>query len=390
MNANTSMRKAFPLSQYPFFAIGACKLLIYVLCGLLPFVMASHAQQKTKGLFEASIGVRSQNKPERQYAAQRGLQEVFVRMSGTNKVLQDPKIQAAVDKAQTYMAQFQYYVNSNREEFEQGKRQVINIVFSESAVERTLRQSGQPYWPANRPKTLVWLVEDLPEKGRQFVNRARSKRLIESIEAAAAKRGLPLVYPLYDLEDRIAVSEDKLWSLDEEAIRQASLRYKADAVIVGRISETSRGRYLAYWEFFHNQTRKAFDSRTENMDEIARNAFNPVADYFASRYAIVPEQNESPLLVVQVSGVNNFAAYRKTLSYFEAMASISDVELAAARRDTLLIYLQSDSSLKFFENTLRLDNKLISEAENVNINTPEWQQVPRGTMTNPLQYRWSG
>ncbi len=367
-----------------------CLTKTLLVCGLGLLATLSYGQQKSKSLFEASVGVRSQSTPERQYAAQRGLQEVLVRMSGSPKVLENAKIQAAVDKAQSYMAQFQYHVNSDKEEYSQGKKQVINIVFSPAAVERVIRQSGQPFWPANRPKTLVWLVEDDPERGRQFVDRNKAEQLIASIEAAGARRGLPLIYPLYDLEDRILVSEDKLWSLDEKAIKQASLRYKSDAVIVGRVSKTSRGQYLAYWEFFHNGTRKAFDSRAANIREIGRRAFDPVADYFAARYSIRPEQNDSPLLVVQISGVEDFADYRKTLSYFESMASISGVTLAAARRDTLLIYLQSDSSLTFFENTLRLDNKLISEAEKVNINSPGWQQVPRGTTTNPLQYRWSG
>jgi len=369
------------------------KALVAKTCLFLTVLAASLgaiAAKSSLNFYEANVAVRSQAAKERQYAAQKGLQQVLVRMSGSASVLKNSAIQSKVSKAESYVQQFQYFVNDNQNDFKQGKKQLINFVYSSKAVEQILRDAGEPFWPTNRPSTVVWMVEDDPENGRQFVSKANSEELVKSLQNVAYNRGLPLVFPLYDLEDRVAITENKLWALDNEAILQASQRYKPGAILLGRLSKTSRGDYLANWEFIHNNSRKAFDSRTEDLQQLSKQVLFPVADYFSSRYAIVSKASESPLLVIQVSGVGDFADYRSALSYLENLAIVSDVALSAIRRDSLLILLESDSSLSLFESTLSLDNKLVAEGEKLKINAPAWEQVPRGTMTNPLQYRWSG
>jgi hypothetical protein len=55
------------------------------------------------------------------------------------------------------------------------------------------------------------------------------------LTAVADERGLPIALPLLDLEDLDAVTFLDVWAGDEERIGSAATRYRADAVLIGRV-----------------------------------------------------------------------------------------------------------------------------------------------------------
>ena len=112
--------------------------------------------QETLNFYRATIPVRSQDDKERQYAAQKGIQEVIQRMSGSETVLENPQIQIAIGNAQRYIEQFQYLAGEDSELIDRGYTLQLSMIFSSSVIRRIITESGEPYWPENRPTTLVW------------------------------------------------------------------------------------------------------------------------------------------------------------------------------------------------------------------------------------------
>ncbi len=339
--------------------------------------------------YRATIPVRSQDAKERQYAAQKGLQEVLVRMSGSEAVLENPQVQSEVDNAQRYIEQFQYQANTSPELVERGYREELSMLFSSRVVERILRQAGEPFWPVNRPSVLVWMVEDDANTGRQMVTRDSEPEVIASLEEAARKRGLPLVFPLLDLEDQSNLSTDQLWALNDEAIQQASDRYGADVVLVGKFSQTSRGEYWATWQYYYRGGSRVYDNRAEELDKLALAGVTPLAEALAKRYAIVSRGETSPHIFLSLSGIDGFGDYRQALDYLEGLAMVSGVSLIAVRHDTIFVSLQSDSSVTRFKNTLQLDRSL-RPAEVSPTLTLALANDNQGSLENPLVYRWAG
>jgi len=337
--------------------------------------------------YRGSVPVHSQSMGERKVAAQKAFAEVIVRMSGTQSSLQIEPIQKAQKDALRYVEQFQYAPLDDADWNAEGYDEQLFLQFSPAAIKRLLMETDK-FWPVNRPSTLIWLVEDSVDSGKQFVTGEVVPEVVEGFSEAAQERGLPLTYPLLDLQDQMHLSAEQVWRLDEEAILQASKRYDADVVLVGRYSATSQGEYLATWQFFHRGDSRVYDSRNPNSAALGRSALYPLADYLGYRYAIAPSDDASPDIVLQLSGIESFAGFRNAFDYLQGLAAISAVKLSVVRQDTMLLSLNSEADLDKFVNVLTLDGRMQQQESVLPGELPAWQQTAPGTRENPLRYRW--
>lgn len=358
------------------------RVIVLLLSVLMACSAASHA---AIDFYRGVVPVKSQAKQQRELAAKEAFAQVIVRLSGSSSALEEDAIRQAQSRALSYVEQFQYLALEDEELLARGYKEQISLQFSPAPLKKLLMASYK-FWPTNRPSTLVWLVEDSLEFGKQFISNDLAPEVIASFENNAAERGLPLTYPLLDLQDQMRLSAEQVWSLDEEAILVASQRYNADVVLVGRYSSTSRGEYLATWQFFHRGDTRVYDSRNGKAAELGGLALNPLADYLGTRYAIVSTGEKSPALVLQVSGVDSFASFRAALNYLDKMAAVSQLNLNAVRQDTLLLSLGSESSVDKLVSVLALDGRM--ELQENTGELPAWQQTAPGTVENPLRYRW--
>lgn len=349
--------------------------------------------QPDAAYYQAVVPVQSQSANERQRAAQQAFLDVIFRISGFEAAASDPQIVEKSKQALRYVEQYQYGPLSHPELQAAGHSLMLSLSFSPAVIEKILNESRQPFW-SNRPTTLVWLVEDDAEEGKQLLNKQSGVEAIASLEKAAGVRGMPLIFPVLDLDERLAVSAEKVWDVDETAILAASERYGADVVLVGKYSRTSRGELWSTWHFFHAGTSRSYDNRLRlgeeeySLDALGASALFPLADFLAERYAIQPFLETGSRLVVQLGGVRDFASYRRALDYLNGLAAVSQLHLAGVRHDTLLLYLDSGASVDKFLKVISLDNKLKVQSSD-KAPGPVWEQVPVGTLENPLRFIWS-
>ncbi len=358
--------------------------------------MSLNAQvTQANNYFRASVPVKSQSSSERKQATEEAFLQVLVRMSGTMAVQSEDGILQKLGSASRYVEQYQYEALDSDALKAEGFREKLTVSFSPVAVRRVLDQAQMPFWSVNRPNTLVWLVEDDAEQGKQLLNQYSETPVVGALGDAALVRGLPLTFPVLDMEDRLALSADDVWDVNEEAIMAASERYAPDVILVGRYSQTSRGELWSIWQFFHSGATRSYDSRvlvseTDGVDaRFGVDALYPLADFLSSRYAIQNRGEASGRLVVQLGGVNSFPAYRRSLDYLATLAAVSSLHVAAVRGDTMLLYLESEASVERLMSAIALDNKLKIFKDDERTGVPEWQQSPAGTPENPLRYRWS-
>lgn len=340
-----------------------------------------------KGLYTTDVLVSSQGGAERVRAASEGLAEVLLRVSGHPRALRHPDIKQALKRAQRYVSEFSYESTEDTLVVNGEVRAAHKLIlkYSASLVERLLRRAEQPIWPANRPNLLVWLVMDEYPTGRRLVGDAAVR---DSLRVAAQRRGVPMILPLLDLQDQIAISADALWELDETNTLAASRRYRADGILVGRYSQTSQGNWLANWKLLHRDEAVVFDSGSEEFDRMLNSGLDQVADYLAGLYAIVPGEQGPAAVVVQLSGVSNFASYAAALNYLDGLAMVRHAALVAVRGDTLLLNLYTEGDLSQLLDTLALDNKLLPADEGGSLSLPDSRYSAKGSAENPLQFRW--
>lgn len=373
-------------------------------------------------IYRAETLVATQSAAERNEAIKLGLEEVILRVSGDLASLESPLVREALSQAQTYLYEFSYA--STDEMLQVEERQVpatrLILKFSPSAIDKLLRDANLPLWPANRPKLLIWQIM---KDSNGDIYRVLDEESHKALYQQAGLRGLPLLLPLHDLEDNLALSDEDLWAQDEESIKAASERYKADAILIGRYSQGFGGSWESTWQLLHTSGNQHFEYQSADTAGIFTQAINVTADYFARLYAIVPgeEGSAAGVIVMRIDGVKEFSDYKELEGYLTELAITERVDLISIERDKVLIRLHTAGDLALLQNMLELGKKLypvISDSVPLQHvqpyipgtpSTGNWQQAPstgvngyesptvspittssaQGTLANPVVYRWS-
>lgn len=339
-------------------------------------------------LYSAAVVVESQSSSERARAASKGLRTVLVRISGVVDLEAEGDVAVALRNANQYIDQFHY--KHVTDEYGHRVEQLV-MSFTPVVIERLLLQANLPYWPTNRPPVLVWLVKDDPVEGRKLINE-RSDELVKGMFKGAAERGLQLKWPLLDLEDQLAIDADDVWTFEHETILEASERYRADTILVGRYTQTSQGQWWTSWQFFHRGDNQFYDLRLEDGMAAGAQALAPAADYLASRYSVVGDfgMNEGdPQMILQITNVKDFAAFKGALEYLRKVAVITSSQLLGVSGSSLLVAVELNGDTEQLKNALSLDSKLRPEPVQAAPGAP-WMAAPSGTPTDPLRLQWGG
>jgi len=73
-------------------------------------------------------------------------------------------------------------------------------------------------------------------KSASIVSSDTTPEIVEQLDALAHDQGLPVLFPLMDLEDRLQFGVQDIIESNSENITMAAARYAPDAVLVGLIS----------------------------------------------------------------------------------------------------------------------------------------------------------
>ncbi|WP_339900304.1 DUF2066 domain-containing protein [uncultured Gilvimarinus sp.] len=335
-------------------------------------------------LYSADALVKSQSEAQRAAAAKQALADTLVRVSGSTTVADNPAVRQALVRAQDYVYEYSYASTDEALEAIDGTlvpASRLQLKFSPPLIEQLLRDANLAFWPANRPTVLVWLVTNTPS-GRDV---ASDLPTLTVLREHADERGLPLMVPLFDLEDHLAMPADALWQMDERQIREASERYRADAIVVVRASELSGQRWRADWQLMHADGTPSFDAQGESLESLLPAVVDTVADFFANRYAISPSEAGDANVVLQVNNVESFADYKKVEHYLAQLALVRRTQLASLNADGLTLRLFTEGDVARLQNTLALGGVLLPASESVSL--PSNRYLVPGTDNAPLQYR---
>ena len=196
-----------------------------------------------------------------------------------------------------------------------------------------------PVWGPERPLTLLWIAVDDGVGGRALlganeIGRARALPTPaddgaahdgprREIAAAADERGLPIAWPLLDLEDLNAVSFIDVWGRFEDRILAASVRYRADAVLIGRVRPGCFGNEVE-WLFVNGVERQALAGvgRARRARRGRRSSTRRSSARSAAR--------TSTLLTVR--DVATSADYGRVMSYLERQSVLESVDVESFER----------------------------------------------------------
>lgn len=376
-----------------------------LLVSSLIVVLASAASAGQKvDIYRAETVVKSQAENDRNAAARATLGEVIVRVSGQRSALDHPVVKAALPKAQNYLFGFSYKSSAEKITVDGKTFPAVGLQldYEPRAIEQLLRDAQLPLWPAIRPTVLVWLVVQEPA-GLRLVAEVADR---QALQLQAQYRGLPLRFPKLDLEDSLSLTASDLWALNIEKIKIASLRYKADAILIGRYTPYSlgpipaalpptalapdspavaasatpsvsslapegpadaasdpviQGPWLGDWHLIHANGDQTFADETPEVKGLFAHAIDHAADYFAGQYAIVPTvQGQGPRsIMLNVGNINSFGQFKEAQAYLSELAMVQRMELVKINANGILVRLTTDGDAKLLTSTLALGRRLL-------------------------------
>lgn len=295
---------------------------------VMAFVACIPAQAvEVSSLYTAEVPLERDNAQGRRDAYTDALSQVLSRLTGLPDPLASPEIAGLFPDPARYVLQYG-----------PGEDRTLLVTFDGSALERVLRAAGVTVWGDERPLTIVWLAVDRGQGEREIVGTGnagespdeprfvdRNRRLRERVQEAAERRGLPIVFPLLDIEDLKIVTESDIWGGFDDPLLQASRRYDANSILVGRMRAYSGGGNRWSW-YFGSEQREW----TGEPEEVIAQLANSLASQFA-----IASGEELDTFVLTVTGIDSVAAYGAVQSFMEQIDLVDDLAVDSVRGDSV-------------------------------------------------------
>jgi len=320
-----------------------------------------------ENLYQAEVLSESQSDAQRRIDASEGLSQVLTRVSGRSDILQNPVIVAALKTPEQYYSEFSYArVEAGNDEAAalpqpgldplpaETPRQVMRIRFAPSLIAKILREADLPVWGSNRPSVLSWMAID-DESGRQVLGEANPSLFAKTLNQAARARGVPLLLPLWDLEDSRGVSSSEIWGRFLGRIEAASKRYSPDKILVFRAESEFSNQWRGDWSLGEGGQWRSGTVYGESQAQLATALVGVLASVLSEQYAVTSTRSEVRLTV---EGITEIQDYAEVSRYLEGLTQVMSVQPVRILTDMVEFKLRSEGEVQQIIDVIALDRKL--------------------------------
>jgi hypothetical protein len=238
------------------------------------------------------------------------------------------------------------------------------VGFIATQVDQALAALQKPVWGPERPLTLLWIAVDDGNGGRALLGAndtaalgldpnppgmtERLAALRKDLQSVADERGLPITLPLLDLEDLGAVTFADVWGGFEDRVAGASTRYRADAILLGRVHPGVVGNEVD-WLLVTGGDRQALQGLS------VRDGLDAAADRFAGQFATLGGGGAAAITVLNV---RSSADYGRVVSYLEQQSALQSVDVDSFDNGVLNLRVTARGDARVVERIISLGGVL--------------------------------
>lgn len=343
--------------------------------------------READGLLDALVPVQDQSQRSLQRGLQKGLAQVLVKQAGDSSVLTSPGVRQAMSITSQYVTEYGYTTIKGVGE-EQEDTLALTASFSGSAINRLLHREQLPLWPANRMAMLAWLIRDDAEFGKQHVTWAVLPEAYHALEVALQRRGVPMIRPMLDLQDRLALRPEQAWDFDEEQYAAAAQRYNTPLWLAIRLYQSGDGgwRGTALVNAEGNKTLE--NIAADDVTTLVNQAVDRLVDSYSRKYSYVP-QLQTDALLTTVENVRSYAVYREVNSFLENLELVESLRLVSINNDQLKLRLVLNGDVSLLQESLARDNRFeVLAAETTAWAPPLGGEEPLPAFAQEFRFRW--
>jgi hypothetical protein len=286
-------------------------------------------------LYQATAPMADRSEAAQTEAFQAAMKIVLVRVTGRRSIEEDPALAPLVGNARRYVQQYRGAPDGQ-----------VWVSFDGPAIDRWLTQNGQPLWGRERPSTFVWLTAQTGPQSGTVITAEDTSELKTAIDAAAAFRGVPLLWP-----NAAQVQRDRLDYAGVSGAAQSTLadigrRLGGEGTLVGRANGTGATANVRWTLLFQDRSSE-FSGALEGVNRTA----DLYAGLFAASGNLVPVD-------IEVTGVGDLREYANVQTYLESLTFISHVSEVALTGDTIRFRLATRGGPESLQRALSLNGRL--------------------------------
>lgn len=332
--------------------------LFSLLCALSG--MAVHAGQ-VANLYQADVAAEGDWQQD-------ALKQVLIRVSGKSDIAAAPELEGEFKQASAYIKQFEAIRHAD------GNR--MRVLLDAVKVNQLLQQNNVAVWGALRPDILVWLVQQ-QDGNRNFVRRSEQP-LNAALQQSFGEAGLPLLLPLYDMDDLLNLSETDVWAGFWQQINQASVRYRPDIVVLVAVDSTEQdGQSMLRLNWQRQENGRTYRDEILEKDEssLMQSFAASLSSQLAQQYASVMSAQSDSDYVLEVRHLTDLPALVQVQKLLQQMVGVSEVTIVRYDSDSAQYKLSTSISADDLMNALRFNPRLRLVAEE---NTVDYQSLNAG------------
>jgi hypothetical protein len=322
------------------------KLIAIILASGLSFCVQAGSANP---MYEVILPCDSQTDQARQQLFKQGMEEVLHRIGTEPELHRYPNISRALESAVDYVQQYAY---------EEG---IIRIQFNPALVRPLIEQTGQTTVSEYRPKVILWLAIEENQQ-RRLIGQETDPVLQAKLLEMASRRGIPLVLPQMDLEDINAVSTNDIWGQFPSVLQQASQRYGAQMILVGRLQSLGNNDWEAHWQWLANDAPFVWESTGDSLESILNVAFDRMNVQFKDQHVTKKEGASSRPVLIGISNLRSIRDYVQVESYLESLDFVREVNLVQVLGDRVVFQIvpRQAEQLQTLMQAIGFDQHLVS------------------------------
>jgi hypothetical protein len=286
-------------------------------------------------MYQATTAVSDRSEAAQTAAFQNAMRTVLIRVTGRRSADDDPALSPLLSNARRYVQQYRAAPDSQ-----------LWVAFDGPAIERWLTQNGQPLWGQERPTTLVLLAVQTGAQSGSVIATEDSSELKAAIDAAAAARGLPLVWPSGGELQKYHLDFAGVNNGSPSAFADIGRRLGSDGILVGHASGAGANANIRWSHLFQDRSSE-YSGTLEGVNRAA----DLYAGLFAASGSLVPVD-------IEVIGVSDLRDYAALENYLESLTFISHVSVESLTGDTVRFRLGFRGAGDSLQRALTLNGRL--------------------------------
>lgn len=287
-------------------------------------------------LYDARVPVADQSDAERERALREALAQVIRRVTGDRTVHAWADTTPLLNRAGQLVLRYGYESVPDADGNEPAL--ILTARFDGRSLERALLEAGLPVWGSDRPMHLLWIALAGPAGG-ELLGQEDAADQLAPLLAAARDRGLPVMLPLLDLEDRAQLRPEDLRDARTDRILTASARYGAGQIVTAWL-ERAGGIWAGYWTLLDaTGPVDAWTVRDTDLARVLDEGLQMLADRQAARLA-VRGLTAAQIVPMRVDGVTGLDDYARVMAHLSSLNAAQAVDLIEAEGDSLLLRLR--------------------------------------------------